>query len=136
MHTTTMTEIVEAAAAGDAGAWRNLVDRHQGLLRSVARRFRMSAEDADDAAQATWAISITQLSSVRDPERIAGWLATTMRRECIRIVGRRRREVHLPDEVLERASPHGPVDEALLRREQAQLVRAALTRLPPGSARC
>jgi hypothetical protein len=69
--------LVRAAADGDARAWGQLVDRFDGLLWSICRGYRLTDEDAADAVQLTWLRLLEHLSRIRDPERLAGWLATT-----------------------------------------------------------
>jgi len=44
------------------------------------------AADAQDAAQTVWLNLVGHLDSLRDPAALPGWLATTTRRECGRIL--------------------------------------------------
>jgi RNA polymerase sigma factor (sigma-70 family) len=83
---------VERAARGDERAWEAMVRQYDGLLRSVAVGFRLSRDEGADAAQTTWLRLVEHIGTLREPEKLAGWLAVTMRRECIRLVGRKRRE--------------------------------------------
>ena len=82
-----------AAAAGDARAWEQLVGRYAGLVWSICRAHRMSDEDAADVAQLTWLRLLENLDRIRDPRRLAGWLATTCRRECLASLRRSRSSV-------------------------------------------
>jgi RNA polymerase sigma factor (sigma-70 family) len=122
-------ELLKAAAAGDQGAWDALVQRHTSLLWSIARSYRLGNADAADVVQTTWLRLVEHLDKIADPERVAGWLATTARRECIHLMRRtdRRGEAtaefdDLPDE--------GPeLDAALLRDERDAELWRALARL-------
>jgi RNA polymerase sigma factor (sigma-70 family) len=87
-----VTELVRRAADADQAAWRELVRRYRTLVWAVAREHRLDASDAADVSQATWLTLAEQLPRLRDPERLAGWLATTARRESLRILTVRRRE--------------------------------------------
>jgi len=89
---------VRAAAAGDARAWEQLVDRYAGLVWSICRAHRMSDEDAADVAQLTWLRLLENLDRIRDPRRLAGWLATTCRRECLASLRRSRSSVTVDNE--------------------------------------
>ena len=59
-----------------------LADRYTGLLHGIGRRYRLTPEECDDAAQSTWLALCQNADRIRDPQRIPGWLATTMRRFC------------------------------------------------------
>jgi RNA polymerase sigma factor (sigma-70 family) len=81
-----LTELVRAAAEGDQRAWNALVDRFSRLVWSVARQHRLSESDAGDVAQATWLRLVENLTTLREPEALGGWLATTARREALRVI--------------------------------------------------
>ena len=98
----TSTEaLLAAASAGDQLAWDRLVDRFARLVWSIARSFRLSDADSADVCQTTWLRLVEHLDSIKDPDRLAGWLATTTRRESITVLRKRDREVPVfdgPDE--------------------------------------
>lgn len=85
--------LAHRAASGDQGAWCELVRRYSTLVWAVARAHGLALADAADASQNTWIALAEHLPALRQPERIAGWLATTARRECLRIVAQRGREI-------------------------------------------
>jgi RNA polymerase sigma factor (sigma-70 family) len=93
---------VQDAAAGDAQAWDRLVDRYAGLVWSVCRAHRMSAEDAADVSQLTWLRLLENLDRIREPQRLAGWLAVTCRRECLAFLRRARPFTPVEGEHLDR----------------------------------
>jgi RNA polymerase sigma factor (sigma-70 family) len=98
---TSTQELLAAAACGDQTAWNRLVDRFERLVWSIARGFRLSDADAADVSQTTWLRLVEHLQSINDPDRLAGWLATTARREAISVLRKRDREVPVfdgPDE--------------------------------------
>jgi len=86
-------DLLHRAAAGDASAWDSLVDRYTNLLWSVARAHRLDTADAGDVVQTTWLRLVENLGRIQDPERLPGWLVTTARRECLRILRRSGREI-------------------------------------------
>jgi RNA polymerase sigma factor (sigma-70 family) len=90
-------ELVAAARAGHALAWRQLIEAYEGLLWRTVRSFRLPADDANDVIQETWLRALTHLGQLKDPERIGGWLAMIASRECLRHIARGRREVVTDD---------------------------------------
>ena len=90
-RTTLLAPLVLAARDGDRESWNELVDRFSALLWSICRSFGLSAADASDAFQLTWLRLLEHLDTIQDPARLAGWLATTCRRECLAVLRRGRR---------------------------------------------
>lgn len=110
-----LSALVGAAAHGDAHAWEQLVDRFASLVWSICRAHRLTEEDAADAAQLTWLHLLEHLDRIRDPQRLAGWLATTCRRECQALVRKSRSSVSVEQEHLDRlAGGSSPADEPVL----------------------
>ena len=87
--------LLRLAGHGDKAALRAIVERFDSLLWSVVRGFRLGDAQAADAVQTTWLRLIENLSTIRNPERLAGWLQTTARRVCIETIRRTRRECQL-----------------------------------------
>jgi RNA polymerase sigma factor (sigma-70 family) len=129
--------VVHRAAAGDQQAWNQLVDRFSRLLWSITSGYRLSQADAADVLQTTWLRLLEHLDSVRDPERLGSWLATTARRECLRTLRRANRLVPTDDDTRLAPEPDptpGP-EAALLLSERDQQIRQALALLPERSQR-
>jgi RNA polymerase sigma factor (sigma-70 family) len=106
-----LAPLVRAAAEGDRAAWDTLVDRFSGLLWAICRSFGLSPADSGDAFQLTWLRLLERLDTIQDPNRLAGWLATTCRRECLAVLRRARKvQPTATDAVFDRYS--GPVDGA------------------------
>ena len=121
---------VRAAAAGDVQAWERLVDRYSGLLWSICRSHRLDRDDATDVVQLTWLRLLDNLDRIRDPQRLAGWLATTCRRECQALLRRSRPTVAVPEEAMERLLGSGvPADEPVLTAVQHATLWEAFRRL-------
>lgn len=120
------------AADGDQGAWDALVAGHNGLLWSIARGYRLSLADAGDAVQTTWLKLVENLHAITDPDKVGSWLATTIRRECLRLLRRSGREQPQPGDhaAFETADGAPRVDERLLLAERDAELWAAFTELP------
>ena len=126
------TELVHAAAQGDPRATEQLVSRYVSVVWATVRYFRLRDADAHDAVQNTWLRMIEHLGALRDPERLPAWLATTARRECMKIAQSRQREVAgLEPTVFERAdeTTPGPERHAIDRTMNA-LLRDRVAELP------
>lgn len=133
METTTAADLVAAAGEGDAGAWAELVSRYARLVWSVSQGYRLSPTDAADVSQTTWLRLAEHLTTIRDPERVGAWLATTAAHESLRVLRGNRRQV--PSDVLDLAEvPDVSSPEPgtrLIDLERAAAVREALACLPP-----
>jgi RNA polymerase sigma factor (sigma-70 family) len=121
---------VRAAAAGDAGAWEKIVDRYAGLVWSICRAQRMTEDDTADAVQMTWLRLMENLERIRDPRRLAGWLATTCRRECQALLRRSRSSIAVEEDHMDRLlGGTGSADQPILVAEQYAALWQAFQRL-------
>lgn len=127
--------LVAAAADGDQRAWDALVGRFNGLLWSIAAGYRLQVGEDADAVQNTWLRLVEHLDRIADPEHLGSWLATTVRRECLQILRRRRRIGYSTDtEDLDAVPDDAPdLDAALLDDERDAALWRAVERL---SERC
>jgi DNA-directed RNA polymerase specialized sigma24 family protein len=81
--------------------------------------------------QATWLLALRHLRALREPAALPGWLSTTARRECLRLLQRHVSEEPTDDPALGDggAWAAGP-EERLVAEEEALAVRRALDALP------
>jgi RNA polymerase sigma factor (sigma-70 family) len=122
--------LVRAAAGGDPVALERLVARFDRMLRRIARSYRLSDWDADDMIQSTWLQFMQHGRTLRRPEALTGWLATTARRESLRILQRRVREQLTDDPGFDTPGDRAEPDRELLAAELRAAVREALADLP------
>src|SRR5215475_2160065 len=129
----TVVALVNRAAASDQGAWDEIVDRYAPLVWSICTGFRLSNHDVEDVAQNVWLLLVGQLGTLREPAALPGWLATTTRRECLRVVTASRKSERLGTELDEAAQfvADTVVDEEILAAERNTALRAAFAELPP-----
>jgi RNA polymerase sigma factor (sigma-70 family) len=132
-------ELVGAAARGDERAWAELVRRYTPLVLSVVRSHGLTGADAADVNQTVWLRLVEHLDRLRAPAALAGWLATTTRHECYRMlrVGRRSVPFDPYDDsatgqlgaslLVDTTAP----DEDLLRAERRQALREGFAQLSP-----
>jgi RNA polymerase sigma factor (sigma-70 family) len=123
--------LVLSAAAGDHRAWNRLFHRYQGSVVATARSTGLNAADADDVSQSTWLALFQHIYTLRQPERVRGWLVTTARNEALRLLRQRTRQAAGADltEVAMESPKHG-VAEALIVAEEKEAVDIALQALP------
>ena len=127
-----VTALVSRARSGDREAWEALVGRFRGLVVAVTRSFRLAPEDAADAVQQTWLRLFESIDRVREPERLAAWIATTARRECLRLLRVGGRE-DPTDDIERHRDPTGRFPDPgqeLISAQERSTVRAAVLALP------
>ena len=115
--------LVTAAAGGDGAAWKAIVERFSGLVWAITRGYRLDAADAADVFQTTWLRLAEHLDRITNPERVGAWLATTARRESLRVARATPRTVLADDTALVGAGyvDHQTPEQAVLDAEQAML---------------
>jgi RNA polymerase sigma factor (sigma-70 family) len=131
--TPSLEDLIRAAHGGDEAAWEAIVDRFAGLVWSTARAHRLAPGDAADVAQTTWLRLVENLDRINDPERLGAWLATTARRECLRHIRLRGRELTTGEESLFEAPSEEHAETAVIMRERRAALRGAFARI---SERC
>jgi RNA polymerase sigma-70 factor (ECF subfamily) len=125
------------AAAGDPGAFEELLDRHGGRVLAVATRIAGNRTSAEDLCQEVW-MHLLRVLPRYDPARpFTPWLLQVAANLCRnKARGERRRPAASLEAVAEEVgevavSPGDPPDTALDREETARIVRAARDELPP-----
>jgi RNA polymerase sigma factor (sigma-70 family) len=115
------------ATSRDEDAFALLVARHGPMVLAVCRRVLGNTPDADDAFQAAFLVLVRRATTVRDRDRLAGWLYGVAYRTALEarsIRGKRRRREATsaePPDVPDRPSPYDPELAALVERELAAL---------------
>ncbi len=126
-------DLVARARSGDRQAWDALVERYAPLIWSICRKHRLGRADADDVGQSVGLRLVDQMDRVRDPAALPGWLATTTRRECLRVLRATQGPYatmypldfeSMPDRQTQMA------DQELLAAERQAALREAFTHLP------
>jgi RNA polymerase sigma factor (sigma-70 family) len=132
LESSSPAQLVAQVRAGDRAAWDELVDRYSPMLWSIARSYRLSDTDANDVLQTTWLRLLEHVDSLRIPGQVGVWLATTARREALRIVRMQQRE-HLSDDELplQAAGAKENMEAELLTEERNVQLRGAFRQLPP-----
>lgn len=132
--------LVAGALAGRSPAWDALVVRLERVVWKSVNMMTYDREVRDDAFAATWLRLAERLSTIREPEKLPGWLATTACNEVRQIVRQRARHHMSLTESWESSGGVGDLldtltdDEGehakeLVADEQRQAIRAAFGRL-------
>jgi RNA polymerase sigma factor (sigma-70 family) len=124
-----LEQLACAAACGDEGAWIELVERLDAVLRAVAGRYRLGA-DLDDVVQTAWLRALEHVDRINEPGAIAGWLVTTTRREAMRTLQRGVREVVTGDVAATVEADPATPEAIAIEGERRAAVHAAVGRLP------
>jgi RNA polymerase sigma factor (sigma-70 family) len=125
--------LVVRAAGQDEDAWDEIVERYAPLLWSICARFQLGDQDREDVAQTVWMLLVGQLGKLREPAALAGWLAKTTQRECLRVVTAARKSERLGtwlDDSMQFADD-AVIEEEILTAERNACLRAAFAELPP-----
>jgi RNA polymerase sigma factor (sigma-70 family) len=128
-----VAELVEGAARGDQRCWDDLVERFLPLVSAIIARHRLRGPDADDVNQTVWLSLVEHLGDLREPRALPGWLSTTTRHECLRVIKGSRRTVLVDPQstsVLDTRDEDQDVAEGVLALERQQVLRAGLAELP------
>ena len=113
---------------GDQRAWDEIVDGFGGLVWSIARGYRLGAS-TDDVVQTVWLRLAEHADRIREPDRLASWLAATTRNEALRVS--RSRDRALPtDRLADDAEPTASsVDDLVTDDDTLRHVLAAFCEL-------
>jgi RNA polymerase sigma factor (sigma-70 family) len=128
-----VADLVARARNGDQRAWDALVERYTPLIWSICRHYRLSHADIEDVGQRIWLQFVSHLGAIREPAALPGWLATTTRRECIRVM-RTARGSQAAEQLLDESIPDEQTrtaEQELLAAERRAALREAFTCLSP-----
>lgn len=137
-----LTDLVAAALDGSQAAWSALVERLERVVWKSVNMMTFDTEIRDDAFAATWLRLAERLDSIREPQKLPGWLATTACNEVRQILRQRSRlPIGLPDTSSESSGgglgslldtmvgDDGEHSSGMISAEDAGQVRAAFSRL-------
>lgn len=128
MSDNSVTILLQSAGRGVESAWREIVKRYSPLVFSVCRDHGIFGTDADDVSGSVWLGLVAGLITIREPEALPGWLMTATRRECVRLLRDKRRQI--PDGREFATGTEPGTDEPLLAEERRGVVRGAFAQLP------
>jgi len=127
-------QLVRAALVGETSAFGAIVERYWNMVIALALSKITDAAEAEDIAQESFLKAYSQLSSLRDPSRLAGWLSKITMQQCSNSL---RRTLQGRRALGYKAIPIEALDEQPailvnpgLTQNQIQFVRKTIGRLP------
>jgi RNA polymerase sigma factor (sigma-70 family) len=130
-----VTALVTRVVGGDLEAWNEIIERYAPLVWSICLRYRLARQDIDDVGQTVWLLLVENIGSLREPAALPGWLATTTRNECLRILRAARRSDFdglPPDDQMPTGLAEEMIEQEVITAERNAALRAAFAELPPG----
>lgn len=125
------TPLVESAKAGDRAAFGLLYQRYARMVHGILVA-RVPLGDADDLMQDVFVMALRRLSSLRDPARFGGWLATIARNRAHDYHRHSVNSVEWSEELAANERESSPVSDpaGAAGAGEAAKVLAAIRRLP------
>ncbi len=124
-------QLVRDCLKGKDSAWSALIFKYKNLIFSIPIRYGFSEEDAADIFQAVCMDLLAELPRLREPKALAGWLIQVTRNKCFH----RKRETqrHFVQEIGDSEFPGSEesADNMVSEFQQDQLLREAMSGLPP-----
>lgn len=132
-HLSSDADLIEQCLKGKESAWAALIDKYKNLIFSIPIRYGFSEEDSADIFQAVCMDLLAELSRLREPQALAGWLIQVARNKCFHRAQLQRRNKVQEIDNLDPPDPASEPDVLISETRREQHVREALAELP---ARC
>ena len=124
-------QLVRDCLKGKDSAWSALIFKYKNLIFSIPIRYGFSEEDAADIFQAVCMDLLAELSRLREPKALAGWLIQVTRNKCFH----RKRETqrHSMQEIGDDESPGSEesADNLVSEFQQANFCAKHYRSFPP-----
>lgn len=122
--------LVRAAADGDRAAFDALVKRHQRNVYRLCYRFVPSHEDASELAQDAFVRAYRWLGKFEGQAQFSTWLHRITVNVCLNRLALKTPRLSQLKAVESMPGREEAADEAMLRGQRAERVRAAIAQLP------
>jgi RNA polymerase sigma factor (sigma-70 family) len=125
-----LSELVEAAQAGNSEAYAALIQRFQQMAYAIAYRYLGDHHLAQDLVQEAALEAFMHLPQLKEPAAFPGWFRQIVFRQCTRVL----RQATVPHTSLEAVSDgllaESTPEERAVQEEVRACVRAAVASLP------
>ncbi len=125
--------LVLGSQAGDANAWKRLVQRWHPKLNVQARRVAGTSEGAADITQEAWLAILRSIRSLDDPARFPAWAHRIVANKAADWIRKKQRVRQLLQGVADETQP-SEADRShahdTARRELVEIVRKTIRQLP------
>ena len=132
------SELISRAAAGDAAAFQELVERHRSMVYRVAYQFAGNHHDAEDIAQDVFIKVYRSLDRFRQDAQLSSWMYRIVMNACIDHRRRQSPAGFAPfgeeaEQRLQNAPEEAPgPEERAYAGELGQVLESEVGRLPHG----
>jgi RNA polymerase sigma factor (sigma-70 family) len=124
--------LVARVGNGDQDAWNEIIERYAPLVWSICVRHQLSRPDIDDVGQGVWLLLVENIGKLRDAAALPGWLATTTKHECLRVLRAAQRHDHAdlpPEEQMPVDPDAATIEQEIILAERNAALRAAFAEL-------
>ncbi len=121
--------LVAAIRSGDPAAEAQLVERYRAGVRSIVRQVVGLRAEVDDLTQDTLLVVLekARAGEIREPERLAGFVASTARNVGIAFLRKAKRETAWDGKIDETPDPRADAGAAVEAGHAASVVRRVLS---------
>jgi RNA polymerase sigma factor (sigma-70 family) len=126
--------LVDRVCGGDQDAWNELIERYAPLVWSICVRYQLERHDIDDVGQTVWLLLVENIAGLREPAALPGWLVTTTKHECLRVMRdahRRDRQSLPPEDQMPPDLSATAIEQEIIEAELSAALRAAFAELRP-----
>lgn len=121
------TRLVKECLRGEEIAWSKLVSKYKNLMFSIPIKYKFSQEEAADIFQSVCLDLVNELTRLREPRALAGWLIRVTHNKCFHHMKDKQRYGVQEDNQPEPSVPAAEIPENQLRElEREQHLRTAL----------
>jgi RNA polymerase sigma factor (sigma-70 family) len=125
--------LIRECLKGNEAAWSALIDKYKNLIFSIPIKCGLSSEDASEIFQQVCLALLSELPHLREPQAFPAWLIRITSHECFK--WKRQQQRYVQTEINDETTPFGDApkvgDEILREVEREQILREALSELPP-----
>ena len=131
--TTNVADLLQLISEKNSTAWKEIIRRYGNIVFATVRSFKLQDADTLDAVQMTWLRLAENAPQVQYPQRLAGWLTTTARRESLHILRQQAKHPTIPiDTIVDNlTAPTVDPEQHIIRRETQRMLRDLIAELPP-----
>lgn len=91
-------DLVRRARSGEQSAWNALYERYSKAVHAIILA-RVPAADVDDLVQDVFLVALRRVSSLREAERVGGWLMSIARNRATDYLRRRKDSEEISEEL-------------------------------------
>jgi RNA polymerase sigma factor (sigma-70 family) len=129
----TDSRLVRECLNGNQEAWSGLIRRYKNLIFSVPLAYGLTRDDAADVFQTVCAELLSELPKLREPRSLPKWILMVTSHKCFHRKTSDQKSQASAEEMRHwfRKELPAEADEIVQRVEREQVVRDAVSKLPP-----